>query len=495
MKQRFIRAVALVLLICLLPPLPAAAQEEAVQAQDISDQTTLTANNYQMYLFLFDKDIDTYYSILDTTELTLENDLGMGSLYIMFDLEYGPYTIINNDTGARYTAGSKNFLHEYIDLVSIFGAPCKSVTVCFDNGRARVSELFIFSEGEAPDFVQTWDAPHDGGADIVLFVAHGDDDHLYFAGLLPYYAKARGLRVQVVYLTDHRTHTYERTHEMLNGLWAVGVRAYPVFGPFPDFRAGNDELCTSYAIFENLGYSAEELLGYAVENIRRFKPLVAVGHDINGEYGNDQHKLYCDILMKAIEISQDPNQYPESASKYGTWDVPKTYLHLYKENPIVIDYDTPLEAFDGLTAFQVTQKYGYPCHKSQLQYGMFRSWLYGYNKEITKASQIKEYSPCEFGLYRSTVGEDKLKNDFMENVISYDEQARLEAERLEAERLEAERLEAERLEHERLEAERLAAEALALKQQTLLICCTVAAVILLCLAIALTLRKRTRRKA
>jgi len=155
----------------------------------------------------------------------------------------------------------------------------------------------------------------------------------------------------------------------------------------------------------------------------------------------------------------DPEAFPESAERYGVWDVPKTYLHLLEDNPIVLNYDIPLDRFDGLTAFQVTQKYGFPCHETQQVYG-FKSWLNGFQGEITLATQIEEFSPCEFGLYRTTVGSDVQKNDFMENLISYDEQARLEAQRLEQERLEQERLEQERLEAERLEQERLEQERL-----------------------------------
>ena len=166
------------------------------------------------------------------------------------------------------------------------------------------------------------------------------------------------------------------------------------------------------------------------------------------------HRVYADLLVKALDITNDANQFPESAQKYGTYDIPKLYLHLYEENPIVLNYDIPLERFDGLTAFQVTQKYGFPCHVSQQGY-MFTPWLYGHNKEITQATQITYYNPCKFGLYRSTVGEDVEKNDFLENIVTYAEQERLEQERLEQERLEQERLEQERLEQERLEQERL----------------------------------------
>ena len=54
----------------------------------------------------------------------------------------------------------------------------------------------------------------------------------------------------------------------------------------------------------------------------------------------------------------------------------------------MLDYDQPLDHFDGLTAFQATQKLGYPCHVSQ-QYTWFTRWINGSNGEITKAVTVK----------------------------------------------------------------------------------------------------------
>ena len=162
-------------------------------------------------------------------------------------------------------------------------------------------------------------------------------------------------------------------------------------------------------------------LAFVVEQLRRIKPQVVVGHDINGEYGHGMHMVYTDCLIKALDIAPDASRFKTLAHKYGTWDVPKTYLHLYEENEIRMDYDQPLTAFDGMTAFEVSQKLGYPCHKSQ-QYTWFTRWINGSNNEITKATQIKTYSPCDFGLYRSTVGSDEAKNDFLENLTLYADQ-------------------------------------------------------------------------
>lgn len=447
MKPVFDRIMAALLCLCLLP-IYAAAEETAV---DITKDTTITASGYRSVGFLTDGDIKSYKSSSGNATLTLENAAGMAGIYLLFDLEYGAYTVKDNTTGKTVTAGAHGMLHEYIDLIAAFGNTPTSVTLCFENGAVRLSEISVYAEGELPESVQVWNAPYEGGADLVLFAAHGDDDQLFFAGLLPLYAGEKGLRVQVVYLTDHRNLTHSRTHEMLNGLWNVGVTAYPVFGSFADFRI--DSLQGTYDEYASLGTSKEELQDFVVEQIRRFKPLVAVGHDIDGEYGHGMHMVYADLLIDALSLTGDAEKFPESAAKYGTWEIPKLYLHLYEENAVTIDYDQPLASFNGMTAFEVTQKRGYPCHESQ-QWTWFTRWINGRNNEITKASQIATYNPCKFGLYHSAVGEDAQKNDFFENVTTYAEQERLEQERLEQERLEQERQEQERLEQERLEQER-----------------------------------------
>ena len=456
MKPIFYRVLAVVLCLCMLP-LPALA---AGDAADITKNTAVTATGYSSAAFLTDGDIKTYKASSGSAAITLENDAGMAGIYLLFDLEYGEYTVKDNASGKTFTAGKNRMLHEYIDLVAAFGTAPTSVTLDFSNGKVRLSELYVFSAGTLPDFVQVWDAPLVGGADLLLFTTHGDDDQLFFAGMLPLYAAERGLRVQTVYLTDHRNGPYatnSRTHEILNGLWSVGVTAYPVLGTFPDIY--NEDMAQCYREFEKLGTTKEDLQRFVTEQIRRFKPLVAVGHDIAGEYGHAMHMVYTDVLIDVLDRTDDADFFDESAKKYGTWQIPKLYLHLYEENPITIDYDQPLESFDGMTAFEVSQKLGYPCHESQ-QWTWFTGWINGKKNEITKASQIEKYNPCEFGLYHSTVGEDVLKNDFFENITTYAEQERLEQERLEQERLEQERLEQERLEQERLEAERLEQERL-----------------------------------
>ena len=365
--------------------------------------------------------------------ITLTHDSGIASVYLVFGTEYGEFTVTDEETGETKAAGENGYLHEFADLEAMFGYAPRQVTLFFDRADAQLAELSVFTPGDIPEWVQRWAPPVEGEADLVLFSTHGDDEQLFFAGMLPYYASELGYNVQVVYMTDHRNMTVRRCHEMLDGLWAVGIRHYPVFGSFGDYNS--QSLSDAYRIYSQKGISKDDILSFLVENIRRFRPKVAVGHDLRGEYGHGMHMIYAEVLCQAVQISADETWFAESARLYGLWDVPKTYLHLYQNNRIIMNWDIPLESFGGMTAYEVTRDLGFPSHVSQLGY---YSW---YFEGKDTAAAITEYSPCEFGLYRSTVGEDVLKNDLFENVTTYAQDALAEAQlREEIARLEAEKV-------------------------------------------------------
>lgn len=423
MKKIGIRLVILWICCSMLLPGISVHAVQTHMAEDISSRKLLTAaagvNGVGM---LFDGYLTDFAVLKQGAKLTLHHEDGIGSLYIRFGWEPKTYTVTDGESGESRSWGGQGILHEFLDLEKAFGRTLKTVTLSFENSTAHISEINAFTSGETPAYVQKWDPPADGAADIVLFSTHGDDEQLFFAGLIPYYARERGCQVQVVYMTDHRNMTLRRVGEMLDGLWAVGLRNYPVFGSFGDFPSATEE--EALEIYGRKGICREDILEYVVENIRRFRPKVAVGHDLEGEYGHGMHMLYADVLCEAVEIANDPLQFSESAQTYGVWEVPKTYLHLYPENRVILDWDQPLESFDGMTAFQVTRDLGFPCHVSQLSY---YSWYFA---GMNSAADIAEFSPREFGLYRSTVGGDKAKNDFLENLTTH-QQDKEEAERIE----------------------------------------------------------------
>ena len=401
---------------------------------------------------------------------TLESDEEIDGLYFLFHTKAVDMTL---SAGEEEVSVEGKFLHRYVRISQLFSQPVKVVTVRFAQ-RATLNEICAFGAGELPDWVQVWEDPCEK-ADLMLFTTHADDEQLFFAGVLPLYAGEKKLAVQVAYFTDH-TDQPNRRHELLNGLWTVGVTHYPVIGDVPDAYAQGDNTESAYQWAlrnaRSAGFTEDALVASQTELIRRFKPLVAVGHDLNGEYHHGQHILNVRTLLKAVEGAGSEDFCPDSAAAYGVWDVPKVYLHLYGENEILMDWDVPLESFGGKTAFQMTQA-GFACHKSQ-QNTWFRKWIRGVNGDLSRAADISyvppvyssytrvAFSPCRYGLYRSLAGEDEAKNDFMEHLETWEEKAaREEAERLalEEKQKEEERLaqeEAERLARE--EAERLAQE-------------------------------------
>lgn len=378
--------------------------------------------------------------------LTVSSEAEMDSLYLVFFEEAPSISLESEGKKAEFSGG---FLRSFLSLSESFGKKVNEVEVVFEK-EVQLLEVYAFS-GEVPSWVQIWQPPCEK-ADLCLFSSHADDEQLFFAGVLPYYAGEKNFAVQVIYFTDHKNEPLRR-HELLSGLWKVGVKHYPVISPFPDLYSTDE--ATAKNQFQSRGISYEDVVAFQVEQLRRFSPLVVIGHDPLGEYGHGQHLLNSTTLREAVLCAGSAEAYPDSAEQYGVWEVPKTYLHLYQENQIKMDWDQPLSQFGGKTAFEVTKE-GFLCHDSQ-QYTWFRRWLNGNNGEITLASQIKTHSPCEYGLFRSLVGEDVEKNDFFENQMSYEEMRLAEEERL--------RLEAEEKAKKEEEERRLAEEKRRLEEE------------------------------
>ena len=254
-----------------------------------------------------------------------------------------------------------------------------------------ICRLGVYSAGELPADAQRWNPPVDK-ADLMVLSTHQDDELIFMGGTIPYYAVALQKPLVVVYMTNCARY---RRAEALNALWKMGVRDYPDFINLQDDKVGSIEAGIK------LWGGKDNVLSLVVERIRRYKPEVIVTQDLNGEYGHNQHKITARCAKYAIDAAADPAQYPESAQKYGAWQVKKLYHHLYDENKIVMDWEKPLEAFGGKTALEIA-KIGMKEHSSQ-----------------TDAFAVKShgtYDNSKFGLYFTTVGEDEAKDDFLEHI-------------------------------------------------------------------------------
>ncbi len=282
------------------------------------------------------------------------------------------------------------YLSDYIELP----AGVTSFRIANKPGNSRrmaLSELQIFGEGEQPGYVQKWNPPAEK-ADLMIIVAHPDDEILWFGGLMPTYAGEQGKSCQVCMMVPAMPW---RRLELLDCLWTCGVRNYPVWAKFRDgFSLSMKEQYKTW----NKKHVYEVVTGW----IRRFKPDVLVTHDLKGEYGHGAHRVCADAVTHCLEHAANPEKYKKSVKEYGTWDVPKCYVHLYGEQVIDLNWQVPLQAFGGKTGFEVAQE-AFLCHKSQ-QAGEYRVVDGG------------EYDCSLFGLYRSQVGDDELKNDMFEHI-------------------------------------------------------------------------------
>ncbi|MCQ2529652.1 MAG: PIG-L family deacetylase [Lachnospiraceae bacterium] len=362
---------------------------------------------------LYDDDIRSKEHFEGGTTITVTSEENIDSLYIEWDEEPSKWTLTSG--GQSFECGTNGFLHEYVKT----GGTSNSATITIPDGGATLVDIYAFSAGELPDWVQVWQPPYDR-ADILYFSTHSDDDVLFFGGLIPTYADSGKYRIQAAYIVDHARPSDPfgnepyRVHELLNCIWTMGLDHYPQMGIFGDWYSESLEEAEEYQ-------SLDEVTDFVTEVIRKFKPQVVISQDFEGEYGHGQHRLAAAAIAEAVEKTGDSSQYPDSASKYGTWDVPKTYYHLYEENEIVIDARVPLSGFGGKTALEVAKE-GYLRHESQ-------QWMdYYVSDGIDDDGYMAPYPCTHFGLYRTTVGLD-TGNDIMENLVAYDvqdEQARQE---------------------------------------------------------------------
>ncbi len=377
------------------PPTEPAPTEPEPVAERITEGYEIFLDYENISSYMND---DNHYSqrkVMNGQKLHVASEKPFGALYIEWGVLPGSYEL--QWDGGSMTCGNENFWHDYIRL------PTEVTELYFvfsDEEIQRVCEIQLYTDGTAPDGVQDWMEPCEQ-ADILVFPTHSDDDVLFFGTLIAHYVIEMELDVQTAFMVDH-VYQPERYHERLDGLWEMGVRHYPILGSAPDSAETDFNIALNY-------YAGSNIPQWQVELIRRFQPLVVVGHDPNGEYGNGGHKVNTYYLMQAVEWAADPEMYPESADIYGTWDTPKLYLHYYQENDWKMEVNTPLSKDpEGRTAFEIA-KDAYKHHVSQ------HKWSF----RVTQGDETRYYDCRAFGLYRTLVGYD-TGADVMENIVVED---------------------------------------------------------------------------
>lgn len=380
----------------------------AAEANDITEDCKFkVCSSGRKYTLMTDKKYTSYWESnkIKTPWIAITAPEGkpIAGLYVCFGNMPESWEIQTSDDGKDwFTAvpGDTRFLHAYIALPQ----PAQHVRLAVTSEKKtalRINDLFVLSEGDLPDWVQVWQ-PTEEKADILFLSTHPDDELIFFGGAIPTYAVEQQRKVVVAYFSRSNT---TRSSELLNGLWHMGVRTYPVIGNFKDSYAKNLK-----AAYKTAG-GKDKVNEWIVGLYRQYKPEVVVTQDTNGEYGHKQHMMIADAAQNCIALAANEDEFTASTIAYGTWQVKKLYLHLYPENQITFDWTVPLKSMNDATGIELAEE-AYTLHKTQASSGM----------SVTETGT--KYDNRVFGLAFTTVGEDVRKDDFLENIYdapgSYD---------------------------------------------------------------------------
>lgn len=375
------------LIICLFLVFSVAMAETA---QEITDQCTFWHGKKKLTVnAATDRNYGTKQKVNVSGYFQIDHAEGeISAVYVKYHtLNKYEIQVQHNGKWQTVLSGKAQFNSEVYELPE----PAQHVRIRnLSKDAMAIAEVYVYADGELPADVQRWHTIDK--SDLMLFIAHPDDELLWFAGLLPTYAGERQLDVQVLYATKP---TDRRQLEMLDAVWHCGVTAYPESLGLKDIKH-----MSLNGMYNAWGRKRTHQL--LIAQLRKHQPEVLVTQDFKGEYGHGAHQAVADASSVCLPLAADRKMYVDSAKLYGTWQVKKLYIHRYEGNQHHIVWDQPLAAFggkDGLTIADEAMR----CHTSQTEY-----W---------SMAQAEDMDYGWLGLYYSAVGPDDLSNDdLMQNI-------------------------------------------------------------------------------
>ncbi|MEG1524755.1 MAG: PIG-L deacetylase family protein [Clostridia bacterium] len=375
----------------LLTSLPAPSKAEG-EAEDLTNGCEfLSPKGEKAHKALKDDNVRSFVTIKggDTVELCWDESLAAQGVYLEWNEAPSAFLLEQLDASGG-TVHTDTVQAPLLNHFYLLNAAARGMRIS-SGEELTLSTLHLYGCGTLPATIHDWKPPAEK-SDLLLISAHCDDELLYFGGTIPTYAGERGYTVQLAYLAQGNR---LRENEAMEGIWTCGAINEPIFLGYRDKYS--ESLDTAQR-----QWGRDGVVERLVELIRRTRPEVIITHDLNGEYGHGAHRMTASCVVEAVPLAADEAQFPVSARQYGVWQTKKLYLHLGQENPIVMDWRTPLTTFDGKTALEMAN-IAYACHISQLEYH-------------TAVHDGGDFSCAAFGLAYSNVGLDENGGDFLENI-------------------------------------------------------------------------------
>ena len=329
-------------------------------------------------------------------EITAPAGMPIHGVYVCFAVLPDSWELQRDVDGQWETVAEGDpYLHSYVAVPD--GSSHLRLRVTQAKAFAlSINEIYCFAEGDLPDWVQHWQ-PTPEKADILFVTAHPGDELVFLGGAVPTYAAEQQRAVVVATCTYGSA---ERTTEYLNGLWAAGLRTYPVIGPFKGGTAAN-----AAAGYKNSGKS--KVLNWVAALFRRYRPEAVVTQSAAGENKKGENAMIADACLQVFEKAAVEGEYLDSYGTYGVWQVKKLYLHLAEEDPLTLDWSVPLLSLQGQSGLEAAQA-GWAQHLSQAKL----------KKPIAVQAAGDDWDSTRFGLVKTVIGPDSRHDDFLEGIYS-----------------------------------------------------------------------------
>lgn len=246
---------------------------------------------------ILDGDRTTSEPFYQGTELTLQSQEPITGIYIEWESVPGEWTLFYGDSEVE--CGKNGFLHEFIPL----SGAGNTVSFRVSPNLISITDLYVFSGNEIPDFVQVWKKTWEEPVDVLFYGISEGDERSFFQGMVP-----ENARVQAVYFLNHTDTEPWRNHEILDALWKMGFDHYPQFGGcydysyYTDFEGSPEDLASIYK-----ADSAEEILPWMID---RFQPQVIV-FPLYGEGASALNRYASRLIANSAESAQKTEGNPK----------------------------------------------------------------------------------------------------------------------------------------------------------------------------------------